>query len=73
MNIYLILSTTLVGLACFILGMIVESFLESETRRKQQSRIDKLTMEVTAAREKPEIIEIVDRRTPNQEIKFGGF
>jgi hypothetical protein len=53
--------------------MIVESFLESETRRKQQSKIDKLTMEVTAARAKPEIIEIVDRRTPNQEIKFGGF
>lgn len=69
----MILSTTLVGLACFILGMIVESFLESETRRKQQSRIDKLTMEVTAAREKPEIIEIVDRRTPNKEFKFGGF
>lgn len=64
---------TLVGLVCFILGMTVEAFLDAEIKRKQQKTIDRLTMEVTAARNKPEIIEIVDRRTPNQEIKFGGF
>ena len=50
MNIYLILSTTIVGLICFILGLVVEHFIDSGIIGALRSRIWELRRELVATR-----------------------
>lgn len=59
----------------FIFGLIVELMIDATTIRELQDKNRKLTLEnVQLRREaKREVIEIVDNRTKDNEIKFGGF
>lgn len=59
-----------------LIGMIIELFIDAETIKELQARNDKLALENEQLRQeaKPEVIEIVDKRTGwADEIKFGGF
>lgn len=59
----------------FIFGLIVELMIDAQTIRELQEKNRKLTLENTQLRReaKHEVIEIVDNRTKDNEIKFGGF
>ena len=59
----------------FIFGIIVELMIDTTTIRELQEKNRKLTLENAQLRKeaKHEIIEIVDNRQKNNEIKFGGF
>lgn len=64
----------------FMFGIIVELMFDATTIRELQDKNRKLTLEnVQLRREqlrnetKHEVIEIVDNRTKDNEIKFGGF
>ena len=58
-----------------LIGMIVELILDNQTIMELREKNRKLTMEnIQLRREaKHEVIEIVDNRTKEDEIKFGGF
>ena len=59
----------------FMFGIIVELMIDTQTIRELQTKNHKLVLEnETLRREaKHEVIEIVDNRTKDNEIKFGGF
>ena len=59
----------------FMFGIIVELMIDTTTIRELQEKNRKLTLENAQLRKeaKHEIIEIVDNRQKNNEIKFGGF
>ena len=58
-----------------LIGMIVELILDNQTIMELREKNRKLTMEnIQLRREaKHEVIEIIDNRTKEDEIKFGGF
>ena len=64
----------------FVFGLIVELMIDATTIRELQEKNRKLTLENVQLRrdqlrreEKHEVIEIIDNRQKNNEIKFGGF
>lgn len=59
----------------FMFGIVVELMIDTTTIRELQEKNRKLTLENAQLRKeaKHEIIEIVDNRQKNNEIKFGGF
>lgn len=63
----------------FIAGLLFECFMNSETIHRQNDHIRRLNMEIILLKKavknaaKHEVIEIVDNRTNNNEVKFGGF
>jgi regulator of replication initiation timing len=59
----------------FMFGIIVELMFDTTTIRELQTRNHKLRLENETLRKeaKHEVIEIVDNRTKDNEIKFGGF
>lgn len=59
----------------FIFGLIVELMIDTTTIRELQEKNRKLRLENETLRKeaKHEVIEIVDNRTKDNEIKFGGF
>lgn len=71
-----------------LIGMIIELFIDAETIRELQRKNEVLELKLKGEERQPprvieaetnaykpvEVIEIVDRRTPNtDDIKFGGF
>lgn len=72
MNIIYILSALAIG---FLFGTIVETFIDSRQINQLADQNNKLRLENEQLREevKHEVIEIVDNRTKNGEVKFGGF
>lgn len=72
MNIIYILSALAIG---FLFGTIVETFIDSRQINQLADQNNKLRLENEQLREevKHEVIEIVDNRTQNGEVKFGGF
>lgn len=72
LEIIYLMGTLAVG---FIFGLIVELMIDTTTIRELQEKNRKLTLENTQLRReaKHEVIEIVDNRTKDNEIKFGGF
>lgn len=59
----------------FILGVTAEVFIEAQQLADMRDAISKLSLENEQLRQeaKHEVIEIVDKRTTNDEIKFGDF
>ena len=59
----------------FLFGVIVELCIDTDNIRDLQEKNHKLKLENEALRKKSkhEIIEIIDNRQKNNEIKFGGF
>lgn len=59
----------------FMFGIIVELMFDTTTIRELQTKNHKLILENETLRKeaKHEVIEIVDNRQKDQEIKFGGF
>ena len=72
MTIIYILGASAVG---FLFGLIVELMIDTQTIRELQDHNRKLRLEnAQLQREaKHEVIEIIDNRTKENEIKFGGF
>ena len=72
MNIIYILSALAIG---FLFGTIVETFIDSRQINQLADQNNKLRLENEQLREevKHEVIEIVDNRKKNGEVKFGGF
>ena len=58
-----------------LIGLIVELILDTQTIQELREKNRRLTLEnVQLRREaKREVIEIIDNRAKNDEIKFGGF
>ena len=58
-----------------LIGMIMELSIEATTIRDLQDKNHKLRLENAQLRKevKHEVIEIIDNRTKENEIKFGGF
>ena len=58
-----------------LIGMIMELSIEATTIRDLQDKNHKLRLENAQLRQeaKHEVIEIIDNRTKENEIKFGGF
>lgn len=59
----------------FMFGIIVELMFDTQTIRELQTKNRKLILENETLRKeaKHEVIEIIDNRTKDNEIKFGGF
>lgn len=59
----------------FLFGVIVELCIDTDNIRDLQEKNHKLKLENEALRKKAkhEVIEIIDNRKKNDEIKFGGF
>ena len=58
----------------FLIGMSVQAFIDSDQMRKLIKRNDRLKLENEALMNgQTEVIEIVDNRTNNNEVRFGGF
>lgn len=72
MNIIYILSALAIG---FLFGTIVETFIDSRQINQLADQNNKLRLENEQLRKevKHEVIEIVDNRKKNGEVKFGGF
>lgn len=72
MNIIYILSALAIG---FLFGSIVETFIDSKQINQLADQNNKLRLENEQLRKevKHEVIEIVDNRKKNGEVKFGGF
>ena len=72
MNIIYILSALAIG---FLFGTIVETFIDSRQINQLADQNNKLRLENEQLRKevKHEVIEIVDNRKKNDEVKFGGF
>lgn len=64
-----------VGAVCFIVGMVIEMFIDNKAIMDLQEDNRKLRLENEQLKKeaKHEVIEIVDNRTANGEFKFGGF
>ena len=63
-----------------LIGLIVELILDTQTIQELRDKNRRLTLENVQLRreqlrreEKHEVIEIIDNRAKNDEIKFGGF
>ena len=67
-----IIGATAVGV---LFGMIVELILDNQTIMELKAENRKLRLENVQLRKeaKHEVIEIIDNRTSNDEVKFGGF
>ena len=63
------------GAVGFLVGIIVELCIDTDNIRDLQEKNHKLELENEALRKKAkhEVIEIIDNRTKENEIKFGGF
>ena len=63
------------GAVGFLVGIIVELCTDTDNIRDLQEKNHKLELENEALRKKAkhEVIEIIDNRTKENEIKFGGF
>lgn len=72
MNIIYILSALAIG---FLFGSIVETFIDSRQINQLADQNNKLRLENEQLRKevKHEVVEIVDNRKKNGEVKFGGF
>lgn len=72
LTIIYILGAAAVG---FLFGVIVELCIDTDNIRDLQEKNHKLKLENEALRKKSkhEVIEIIDNRTKDNEIKFGGF
>ena len=59
----------------FLIGVIVELCIDTNTIQNLQEQNRKLRLENKQLRQetKREVIEIIDNRTSNDEVKFGGF
>lgn len=72
LTIIYILGAAAVG---FLFGVIVELCIDTDNIRDLQEKNHKLKLENEALRKKSkhEVIEIIDNRTKEKEIQFGGF
>lgn len=70
-----------VGIACFILGMVVMSILDSRTILDQKRYISKLKAELTQSKKNTEFykntrevkfVELAGYNNPANNVKFGG-
>ena len=75
MNLLEVLYILGAGAVGFLVGIIVELCIDTDNIRDLQEKNHKLELENEALRKKAkhEVIEIIDNRTKENEIKFGGF
>lgn len=71
MNIYLILSTVLVGMICAIIGMVMQAFIDNKETRELLAKIEKLETENTLliGEVKPERVEVIHRHVIENKAK----